>query len=430
VGALLLLLVGALLARPSAAQNRDNPGLVHLGAGEWGTPEQAAEAGLIEHRGRWFTKKIHKKALAWDKLDAKKGLAWKDAYKEKTKYYRVKTNVPRFIFELEIRPFLDTLGDTFSEVFQRDFGLKGRGVKNKDLVIYGSFEEYRANVDAFDEPVDRLTPGFTDGHELVLFYEDLDPAEFYGTALHEGAHQFFLSLLPGATLPTWMDEGLATWFEGYTYSRATRTVTFAGCPTDRLVHAHELLAERQGGPRELFMDVPYEEFEAEHYALAWSFIHYLLKRPGKKNVDKFAKFLDEANGSGVKPIGEVFEKATKEDFAEVCAGWRKHVLAIPKAESIEWAILDSLTGVRKDEDVRVDDVVWSIDGVELYDTSDLYELWKKRPEGRPTELVLLRYDPSPVDANASIERVVTKLAPDTKLEFELSSTERTANLRD
>ena len=415
----------------AVAQNRDHPGLVHLGDDEWGTPEQAAERELIEYRSRWYPKKMQKKLSKWEKEDTKKGLTWKDAYKEKTKYYRVKTNVPRFIFHTEIAPFLDTLGDTFSEVFQRDFGLKGKGVKNKDLKIYGTFADYSANESYGSGRLSRLVPGFTDGATLVVFYEDTDPAQFYGTAFHEGAHQFFLSLLPGASLPIWMDEGLATWFEGYTYSRATQTATYAGSPADRLTDAQSTLEQHDRSARELFMTVPDESFDAGHYALAWSFIHYLLKRPGEKNVQKFAKFLDEANGSGVKPIGEVFEKATKEDFDEVSKGWRDHVLALGEpADTIEWVVLDSVKGTGEGEDVRSDDLVWSIDGVEVFDAAKFNELFAARPKERPVELVLMRYDPSPVDEFASVERIETTLAPDSKLTFELATIDREGNLRD
>src|SRR5262245_56386399 len=126
------------MSAPSlAAQNRDHPGLVHLSDGEWGTPDEARKRGLIEYRSRWYPQELENQLEKWERLDAK-GLAWEDAYKERTKYYRVRTNVPRFIFHLEIAPFLDGLGDTYTRVFKEDFGLKGKGVKDKDLKIYGS----------------------------------------------------------------------------------------------------------------------------------------------------------------------------------------------------------------------------------------------------------------------------------------------------
>jgi hypothetical protein len=414
----------------AAAQNRDHPGLVHLGDGEWGTREQALEAGLIEYRGRWLPKKLEKSLAKWERLDAK-GLAWDDAYKERTKYYRVKTNVPRFVFELEIAPFLDALGDTYTRVFQEDFGLKGKAVKNKDLKIYGSFEDYSFHEPRGGSDRPRTNPGFIiNGAELVVFYEESDPARFYATVFHEGAHQFFLSLLPGADLPIWLDEALATWFEGATYSRATKEITFGGIPGDRLLVAQRLLASTPGTPGELFMNVPQPSFDANHYALAWSFLHYLLKRTGDDNTKKFARFLDEANGSGTRPIPEVFTKATGEDFAQLARGWRAHVEALePPAESLQWVTLavESAAG----EDVREGDTIWSVDGHEIYHSSRFVTLWRARPKDRPLELIVIRSEPAFEHPFAQRTQMRVKIAPDSELALRPSrGFARQASLRD
>lgn len=424
--ALLVLLAAA----PSAAaQNRDHPGLVPLGDGAWGTPDEARERGLVEYRGRWFPEKLEKQLAKWERLDAK-GLAWEDAYKERTKYYRVTTNVPRFLFHLEIAPFLDALGDTYTEVFERDFGLKGKAVKNKDLRIYGSFEEYSLHEGESGAGRPRNNPGFiVNGAELVVFYEETDPALFYATVFHEGAHQFFLSLLPGASLPIWLDEALATWFEGGTYSRATQTITFDDIPPSRLLFAQSLLAESSGTPEELFMSVPQSSFRADHYALAWSFLHYLLRRPGEDNAKQFARFLDEANGSGVKPIPEVFAKATGEDLSELAQGWRAHVEALKAPESsVQWV---SLKVESTDEDVRDGDLVWSVDGHEVYGPDQFEDLWRARSKEHPTELVLVRCDPAFGHPHAKHAFVRTSIAPDSKASIRADGGySRHANLRD
>jgi len=423
----ILVLLGT--ASVAAAQNRDHPGLVHMGDGEWGTPAEALERGLSEYRGRWFTKKLAKQVKKWERLDAK-GLTWKDAYKERTKYYRVRTNLPRFIFHTEIAPFLDALGDTYSRVFQEDFGLKGKAVKNKDLKIYASFEEYSLHEGDEGSGRPRTNPGFIiSGAVLVVYYEETDPTLFYATVFHEGAHQFFLSLLPGAALPIWLDEALATWFEGSTYSRATQEITFGGIPAKRLLHARTILSSTSGSPEEMFMNVSQPSFDANHYALAWSFLHYLLERPGDDNTEKFARFLRKTNGSGVKPIAEVFNKATGDDFVALFQGWRGHVEALPvPQESTQWV---SLTVTSATEDIRDGDMIWSLDGHEIYDPLQFMKLWSERPEDRPTELVLIRSDPSYTDPYSRRSFVHTTIAPDSETSIHVASTfSRHANLRD
>jgi hypothetical protein len=427
---LLCALVVLLVPAPSpAAQNRDHPGLVHLGAGEWGTPDQARELGLIEYRGRWYPQTLEKQLEKWERLDAK-GLAWEDAYKERTKYYRVTTNVPRFLFQLEIAPFLDSLGDTYTSVFKEDFGLKGKAVKNKDLRIYGSFEEYSLHEGDPGAGRPRSNPGFiVNGAELVVFYEETDPALFYATVFHEGAHQFFLSLLPGASLPIWLDEALATWFEGGSYSRASKEITFGDIPTARLLIAQNVLAANSGSPEELFMNVPQAGFDANHYALAWSFLHFLLRRPGEDNTQKFARFLDEANGSGAKPIPEVFAKVTGEDLTALAQDWRAHVEALKVPEdSVQWV---SLMVESTDEDVRNGDLVWSVNGHEVYGPVQFEELWRARSNEHPTELVLIRSDPSFGHPHAKHAFVHTSIAPGSKASIRTQGGfSRHANLRD
>src|SRR5688572_11057348 len=182
-----------------APQNRDHPGLVHVGKGEWVTPEQAFAKGYIRYRDQWFPKSVEKDLRKWEKEDAK-GLDWKDRYKTKSEYYRIETNVPRYRVELEIKPFLDALFETYLKVFEEDFGLSGKAVKNKDIRIYSGFHDYTVNEPEQDgSPRPRSNPAFImSGSLLVVYYEETDPGEFYWVCFHEGAHQFFLSLLPGA----------------------------------------------------------------------------------------------------------------------------------------------------------------------------------------------------------------------------------------
>lgn len=412
---LLLVLIALASGAPANAQGREHPGQVHLGDGAWGTPEEARERGLVEYRGRWFPEQLRSKLEKWERQDAK-GLTWDDAYKARTKYYRVETNVPRFVFELEIAPFLDALGDTYTRVFREDFGLEGRAVKNKDLAIYGSFEEYSAEANRGEGPIPRQLAGFiVNGAELVVFYEETDPSQFYGTVFHEGAHQFFLSLLPGASLPIWLDEALATWFEGASYSRATQELTFSSVPATRLLRAQELLEQLEGSPEELFMNVPQPSFRADHYALAWSFLHYLLERPGEDSTEQFARFLRETNGSGSRPLPEVYERATGEDFDELAQGWREHVQSIePPAYVPVWVVVD-VTG--EGVDVRDGDLVVSLDGQAVHGQLQFNELWSKRARDREVELVLIRSTPSFEDPYSSRVLVRTAIPADSEVQL-------------
>ncbi|MSR61156.1 MAG: DUF1570 domain-containing protein [Planctomycetes bacterium] len=403
----------------SPPQNRAHPGLVPLGKDEWGTPAQAKERGLILYHDQWLPKEREKDLRKWEKEDAKEGLDWKHRYKTKSEYYRIETNVPRWRIELEIKPFLDELFETHKRVMAEDFGISGKAAGNKDVRIYSSFNDYSVNEPDNGKPHPRNNPGFiVGGATLVVYYEETDPGEFYWVCFHEGAHQFFLSLLPGATPPHWLTEALATYFEGCTYSRATGTVTPGFVNYERLTQAQGVLKSRKDATaQELFLDVPGERFGGFEYGLAWSFVHYLIHRPGEKSREHFASFVRELNGSGVKPAGEVFAKATKEDFDALIPGWKDYVLALQPPPPIAWVALN-VTKAKADEDLRSKDLVWSFDGVEVYSVKQYGELWMKRPKDRSYEVVVVRCEPDFSSPQATRRFVHTTIQPGSEIQLQ------------
>lgn len=382
-----LLLAGGLLGAAAAgAEVASWSGRIHLGKGVWGTPAEAREKGLFFYRDRWLEQKLKPKLEAWEKQDSKSA-DWKSAYRTESKHYRITTNLPRYIVELEIKPFLDQLYRTYVRVFKQDYGLSSRAANRHSIKIYHGLRPFLEH-----EQADRSSPGYIAGDELVTFYEEADPGEFYNTVFHEGAHQFFAALLPGANLPTWLDEALATYFEGCTYSRSTGEIGGPFVPPDRLSWAKKLIDEaaRSGpvSPQDLFMGVDYNHFEAEHYALSWSFVHYLVNREGGKKRARFAKFLKAMNGSGNKPIEEVFRKATRERLDQVGQGWVEYVRALEEPPAPEWIFL-AVSGA-DGLDLLDDDVIWSIDGIRIYTGSQFEQLWTQRDPGRETALRLVR----------------------------------------
>src|SRR4030095_14849901 len=107
--------------------------------GQWGTPAQAREKGMILYHDQWYPKEREKDLKRWEKDDARKGLEPKKLRREESKYYRIQTNVPRYRIELEIKPFLDELFETHKKVMAEDFGISGKAAGNKDIKIYNGF---------------------------------------------------------------------------------------------------------------------------------------------------------------------------------------------------------------------------------------------------------------------------------------------------
>jgi hypothetical protein len=315
---------------------------------------------------------------------------------------------------------------TYVKVFRDDFGVTAKSANKNFIKIYHGYEDYARNEAENGQPVPRTTPGFfRGGDELVSFYDDTDPAEFYGTIFHEGAHQFASAALPGATFPPWIEEGLATYFEGCTYSRATGKATLSYLPPDRLVHAQEQLRAAQAAGRvsaqDLFMDLPQQSFEAEHYALAWSFVYYLIHRDGGTKRQAFARFLREMNGSGTRPVDEVFKRATREDLAAAERGWPEFVLREKPQPLPEWVVL-AVHDPDPEVDLRDGDELFSIDGVEVFSEAQLTSLWGKRARDRPIEVVVYRRVPMPAPVGYRREVVRATVASQSKVEVQCKAT--------
>ena len=158
------------------------------------------------------------------------------------------------------------------------------------------------------------------------------------------------------------------------------------------------------------MDVPDDRFQGLEYGLAWSFVHYLIHRPGAESRARFARFVQLTNGAGAKPAAELFAEATGEDLNALIPGWRDHVLALKKPDEIHWAVL-SVTKAAPEEDLRTKDLLWSFDGVDVFSAKQLNELWKNRPKDRPVEVVVVRSEPDLTAPDATHGFVRVTLQP-------------------
>jgi hypothetical protein len=374
----------------ACAQNFDHPGQVFFN-GQWGSREDATKAGFVAYGSRYYPAKLLPKLRGWERED-QQGDAGGDSYSMKSKHYQIRTDVPRHVMEHEIKPFLDALYETYVETFRERFGLEGKGTNFKSTRIYNGFGEYHRQT---GRP--RGNPGYiVNASDLHMLYEDVDPGPFYKTAFHEGAHQFFGGLMPGATLPTWLTEALATYFEACTYSRATRKVTFGSVPTDRLQFAKMQLAGKENpDPVAMFMSVQQPQYTALHYALGWSFLHFLIHTEQGKYGQRFGAVLKRLNGSGAKPFDEVFREIYGEELAVVAKGWRAHVMALEEPTERKRVLLQ-VGEVPAGVDLQTGDMLAQLNGVEIWASDQFQATWIALQEKQePFEISVLRKRPIP-----------------------------------
>ena len=122
------LVLAALLvsAGHARAENYDHPGLVFAGKDGWLTPAEADAKGYFEYQRRWLPQASKKQLAAWEKSN-------QEVKQRESRHYRIWAQIPTFILELEIMPFLDALYDKYTEVFKKDFGVTGKGT-NKNWI--------------------------------------------------------------------------------------------------------------------------------------------------------------------------------------------------------------------------------------------------------------------------------------------------------
>lgn len=360
---------------------------VHVGKGLWVTPAEASARGWFPYKDRWLPKRLKSKARRWERADAKVD-GFSDAYRAKSKHYRIRTNAPRHVVELEVIPLLDELFDVYCEVFKRDFGLRPRGADHQEINIYWGYPSWRDEMKRT-----RGNPGFyVSTGELNVLYDPADPDSFYMTVFHEGAHQFFRSLLPGAALPTWLNEALAVYMEGCCFDLESRRIVQGHLPNARLHLAQQLLRKRQAAgeslePEEVFMQYPQGVFNAHHYALAWSYVYFLVHREDGKHKKQFYKFLDGMNGAGARSVYEVFARENKADLHEIDKGWVPFVLGIQSPAPTQRMILQPTgsNSVVQDRDVLVSVNGRDVDGAAAYSAT-----WGQRRPEQPATLVVRR----------------------------------------
>jgi hypothetical protein len=382
--------------------------------------------GEIEYQGRSLPARMQSQLAKWEKQDAKIE-DWSDAYSTKTKHYRIRTTVPHFIVELEIKPFLDALYDAYIASFRDDFGLSGKGANFKTICIYHGYDEYFAET---GRP--RTNPGYiVNRDELHVFYDDFEPDVFYDTTYHEGAHQFFGAMMPGAKLPTWLDEALATWFEGCSWSRSRGEFVVGHYPPSRVRLAQRELANAGASPdpARLFMDVPKPRFLAPQYALAWSFVVYLVDREDGLGAQKFGELLQALNGSGAKDFADVFAEVSTVPLAELTEGWKDFVMAIPEPETATWVIL-ARGDLPAEIDIQDDDRLVSVAGQSIQNQQGLGRICQELAyTADPIEVVCVRKNTT--ERGYTMQRVTTTLQPPQLDELLVRGTEpRKASLID
>lgn len=146
----------------------------------------------------------------WIAENDPKHVDWDKAWELDTEHYRIKTNAGYRVLKTTATAMEQVHG--FYRIFHQ-YKTKGESIPVANVHIFKNAQEYK---DLGDQPVE-WAGGHWDGTNVVT-YDARNGGEgglagMLDTLFHEASHQF-TSLAGGGAVPAWLNEGMASFFEG------------------------------------------------------------------------------------------------------------------------------------------------------------------------------------------------------------------------
>lgn len=148
--------------------------------------------------------------------------------------------------------------------------------------------------------------GFSAEGKALLY--DIGQRDTFAIAAHEGWHQYTQVTFRNP-LPVWLEEGLATYMEGFRWDRGAEKPRFlpwanferygalrSAIAADRLIPLDRLVMST---PQELMRDNP--EGALQYYAQVWALVHFLNEGEGGKYAEGLRRMLRDAASGELAP---------------------------------------------------------------------------------------------------------------------------------
>ncbi len=278
-----------------------------------------------------------KKTARWMAFHDPKHSDWDEAWKFPSDNYTVVTNMGYALGE-DMSHAMEQMNASYRHVF----GYKERGGSMRRCVI--NVYATRAEFDELGERSPSVKGFFRPGENSVTTYDPRtepqprDISFLWSTLFHEASHQFTDAVWPNQ-IPTWLNEGTASYFEGARL-QTNGKVAFNGIPDGRL---RGVVAGINQGSTTLEEVITYFQdgsYPGEYYPFGWGLVYFLhnfededservylpiyrdfmqsYKSGGKHDIKaRFEEFfVEEANVAGIESY---------EDFVVQWEGWLKEL---------------------------------------------------------------------------------------------------------
>jgi tetratricopeptide (TPR) repeat protein len=282
-------------------QEKENlaKGMIQV-AGMWvpGDEKELLRRGFVKHEGKWMAREDYE-ALRKD---------WAAAWAEETAHYTVKTNHSEALAKE-----LAGLAEAAYGEFKRYWGAEPKLTAGEKMTLYAfrTYEDYRKYC------VDNNAEGQLGGagfatsasNVVVGWNKTSNLQQFLQTMVHEAAHLYYFRVAHRARAPSWHAEGLATYFEGFSWDG--KSWRFHHVSDSRLAFAQRAMKEGSHIPLD-------EMFKADalalinsdthkallFYAQCWALNLYLSETDDRAYREAFAAFRKSVEEGGQEPLSK------------------------------------------------------------------------------------------------------------------------------
>ncbi|MCB9899239.1 MAG: hypothetical protein H6825_14635 [Planctomycetes bacterium] len=294
--------------------------------------------GWVLFEGRWMSRTRREQELGKRAEEDKAAIAklreeqkWKNAKSTETLHFEVKSNCTQEVMDdyanrLEnyYKYFLDEWNITVAPSEKK---------KKQKFFLYRNYDDFlevtgsRYGVGGFFNWVKG---------ELQLYHDDKKYDFTVAILYHEGNHLLTHLIDPQFIYPTWMNEGTAEYF-GTAKVGPKGEFVVGGLQYERIVSLRNDAAHGKEIPLRELLLAPQGSLTARHYAVAWSFVHFLMSTDYAKKYRLFFANLPEnrdvkcengSSGAIVVRIPELptviaaFEKAMGKSLDELTVEWK------------------------------------------------------------------------------------------------------------
>jgi hypothetical protein len=250
-------------------------------------------------------KSAKKRSTAEIAKEDKKHSTWENAYQKKGKCYTVMTDMGG-----EIAEQMSSAMEQINQFYRKTFHVKQQGGDTARVTI--KVFKSRAEFDKFaqEKGDPAQSPGvkgfFSSSALKVCTYDTREdgfpPSFLWSTLFHEASHQFTALMAPSGAVPTWLNEGTASYFEGARLL-PNGTVETNLVPEGRLSELKLHLKEGAPTLKDVVTFYQPGSYPGEYYPFGWGLAYFLNNYEDENSVRAYKPLYHEymlAYKSGAK----------------------------------------------------------------------------------------------------------------------------------